>query len=139
MGYTIDVTCAMVREAKTLGTTPIAIGITNQRETAIIWERATGAPIYNAIVWQDRRTADMCEVLKNNGNETVVAEKTGLLLDPTSPRQNLPGFLTWYLEPALAPPQASYVLVQLTAFNLAADKRRDTCHRCHQCQPHQPL
>ena len=79
---TINVTRAMVSEAKARGIIPLAIGITNQRETAIIWDRATGVPIYNAIVWQDRRTAGICEVLKNSGNEATVTEKTGLLLDP---------------------------------------------------------
>ncbi len=59
-----------------------AIGITNQRETCVVWERATGKPIYNAIVWQDRRTAGVCAALKDNGHETMVTEKTGLLLDP---------------------------------------------------------
>jgi glycerol kinase len=59
-----------------------AIGITNQRETTLLWERATGTPIYNAIVWQDRRTASMCEQLKARGVGEVVNRKTGLLLDP---------------------------------------------------------
>ena len=58
------------------------IGITNQRETTIIWDRKTGKPVYNAIVWQDRRTADFCAGLKNKGHEDMVQEKTGLLLDP---------------------------------------------------------
>ena len=57
------------------------IGITNQRETAIVWERATGRPIHNAIVWQDRRTADACEQLKRDGHERLVQERTGLLID----------------------------------------------------------
>ena len=60
---TLDVTSAMVAEARSRGSMPLAIGITNQRETAIIWDRATGRPIYNAIVWQDRRTADICACL----------------------------------------------------------------------------
>ena len=59
-----------------------AIGITNQRETAIVWDRATGKPIHNAIVWQDRRTADACDALRAAGAEPEIAEKTGLLLDP---------------------------------------------------------
>lgn len=59
-----------------------AIGITNQRETTIIWDRRTGKAIYNAIVWQDRRTADLCEDLKKQALEPMVSEKTGLLLDP---------------------------------------------------------
>ncbi len=79
---TMDVTCAMVEDARARGTTPLAIGITNQRETAIIWDRATGSPIYNAIVWQDRRTSDICQVMKNAGHEAAITKKTGLLLDP---------------------------------------------------------
>ena len=79
---TLDVTRAMVEDAKARGTTPLAIGITNQRETAIIWDRATGAPIHNAIVWQDRRTADICQVMQNGGHEPTITAKTGLLLDP---------------------------------------------------------
>jgi glycerol kinase len=61
---------------------PAAIGITNQRETIVIWDRATGAPIHNAIVWQDRRTADLCAAMKADGVEPLVQAKTGLLLDP---------------------------------------------------------
>ena len=58
------------------------IGITNQRETTVIWDRATGKPIHKAIVWQDRRTADFCDRLRNSGHEPEIAAKTGLLLDP---------------------------------------------------------
>jgi glycerol kinase len=58
------------------------IGITNQRETAIVWDRATGAPIHNAVVWQDRRTADVCARLRQGGHEPQVAARTGLVLDP---------------------------------------------------------
>lgn len=61
---------------------PVAIGITNQRETTIVWDRKTGKPIYNAIVWQDRRTAEKCNSLKEQGHELTVTSKTGLLLDP---------------------------------------------------------
>lgn len=60
----------------------IAIGITNQRETLIIWDKTTGTPIHNAIVWQDRRTASICEALKSAGHEPMISHKTGLLLDP---------------------------------------------------------
>lgn len=59
-----------------------AIGITNQRETTVVWERATGKPIYNAIVWQDRRTAAQCQAYKAQGVEEMVTQRTGLLLDP---------------------------------------------------------
>ena len=59
-----------------------AIGITNQRETTLVWDRETGEPVHNAIVWQDRRTAPLCEELRAAGHEKMVTEKTGLLLDP---------------------------------------------------------
>ena len=59
-----------------------AIGITNQRETTVLWDRATGTPLGPAIVWQDRRTAERCQALREAGHETEVQQKTGLLLDP---------------------------------------------------------
>ena len=59
-----------------------AIGITNQRETTVVWDRSSGEPVYHAIVWQDRRTAEFCEQLRNGGHEAAVTAKTGLLLDP---------------------------------------------------------
>ena len=59
-----------------------AIGITNQRETTILWDRKTGEPVYNAIVWQDRRTAERCAALKQAGHEADIRARTGLLLDP---------------------------------------------------------
>jgi glycerol kinase len=58
-----------------------AIGITNQRETTVVWNRKTGKPVYNAIVWQDRRTADFCDQLKNDGQSRKILEKTGLIID----------------------------------------------------------
>jgi glycerol kinase len=70
------------RAALEQGGTVTAIGITNQRETVVIWDRATGEPIHNAIVWQDRRTADRCAELKAAGHEAEVTARTGLLLDP---------------------------------------------------------
>lgn len=59
-----------------------AIGITNQRETTIIWDRKTGEPVYNAIVWQDRRTSGMCDRIKANGHAKTFLDKTGLFVDP---------------------------------------------------------
>src|SRR5207248_8531275 len=59
-----------------------AIGITNQRETTVLWERATGRPVHNAIVWQDRRTAELCERWRAEGYGAPVAERTGLIIDP---------------------------------------------------------
>jgi glycerol kinase len=58
-----------------------AIGITNQRETTVVWDRETGEPVYNAIVWQDRRTADFCDRLKRDGHEDFIRERTGLVID----------------------------------------------------------
>ena len=59
-----------------------AIGITNQRETTLVWDRETGQPLGRAIVWQDRRTSGLCAELKRAGHEAMVTERTGLLLDP---------------------------------------------------------
>ena len=59
-----------------------AMGITNQRETVVVWDKATGEVIHNAIVWQDRRTADECSALRDAGHERLISERTGLLLDP---------------------------------------------------------
>ena len=58
-----------------------AIGITNQRETTIVWDRETGNPVYNAIVWQDRRTSEQCDILKRKGIDEIIRQKTGLVLD----------------------------------------------------------
>jgi glycerol kinase len=60
----------------------VAVGVTNQRETTLVWDRDTGQPVYNAIVWQDRRTADFCAQLKRDGAEPGVSAKTGLRIDP---------------------------------------------------------
>jgi len=77
---------AVSREALAKSGVPLAqvaaIGITNQRETVVVWDRATGEPIHRAIVWQDRRTADLCVRLKADGAEPLVSLRTGLLLDP---------------------------------------------------------
>ena len=79
-------TVATVREAMAsagVSAKDIAgIGITNQRETSVIWDRASGAPIHKAIVWQDRRTADACDVLRAGGHEPEIVKRSGLLLDP---------------------------------------------------------
>jgi glycerol kinase len=68
-------------QARVSGPEIAAVGITNQRETALVWERSTGAPIHRAIVWQCRRTAELCDRLKADGAEPVVRERTGLVLD----------------------------------------------------------
>ena len=80
-----DVHRLMVDAIRDAGATPqqiAAIGITNQRETVLVWDRSSGQPVGNAIVWQDRRTADYCGQLREAGHESGVQQKTGLLLDP---------------------------------------------------------
>jgi glycerol kinase len=71
-----------VAEANLTGRNIAAIGLTNQRETTLLWERSTGRPLHRAIVWQDRRTAGLCERLKRQGREPLFRRKTGLVLDP---------------------------------------------------------
>jgi glycerol kinase len=73
---------AVMTEAQLSAKDIAGIGITNQRETTVLWDRATGRPIHNAIVWQDRRTAGFCDALKHAGHEPAIATKTGLVLDP---------------------------------------------------------
>ena len=77
----IGVTAEVISRAGAEMNEIAAIGITNQRETAIVWDRETGHPIYNAIVWQDRRTAALCDELKADGLEPLVRQKTGLVID----------------------------------------------------------
>ncbi|MBV1901840.1 MAG: glycerol kinase GlpK [Kordiimonadaceae bacterium] len=79
---TIEAAKTAFSTAEAKGFTVEAIGITNQRETTIVWDRDSGKPIYNAIVWQDRRTAASCNALKEKGLEPGVQAKSGLLLDP---------------------------------------------------------
>ena len=78
----VEVLAEVVRKAARSLDEVAAIGVTNQRETVVIWEKATGRPIHKAIVWQDRRTADICERLRAAGLEGRVTEISGLLLDP---------------------------------------------------------
>jgi glycerol kinase len=80
---TVAATCRGAIERAGLAPADIAaIGITNQRETTLVWDRATGRPLGRAIVWQDRRTASLCAALREAGHEAMITERTGLLLDP---------------------------------------------------------
>ena len=72
----------VINKSKKLKGDILTIGITNQRETTILWDRVTGKPVYNAIVWQDRRTADFCRKFRSNKREQIINKKTGLLIDP---------------------------------------------------------
>jgi glycerol kinase len=111
-------------EARQIG----ALGIANQRETTIVWERATGRPIHNAIVWQDRRTADACAALQAHGHEAAIAARTGLVLDPYFSATKI-GWLLDHVEGARAAAQDgrlafgtvdSFLLWRLTGGNVHA-------------------
>ncbi|HEU4625767.1 MAG TPA: glycerol kinase GlpK [Steroidobacteraceae bacterium] len=91
---TLSTAREVLRRLREQKRTVAAIGVTNQRETTVVWDRRTGAPLHNAIVWQDRRTADLCRKLQSAGHEAEVAEKTGLLLDPYFSATKL----AWILE-----------------------------------------
>jgi len=79
---TLETCRGAMREADARAEDIVAIGIANQRETTLLWNRTSGRPVHRAIVWQDRRTADLCARLKQGGHEALFAAKTGLLLDP---------------------------------------------------------
>ncbi|MDJ1015479.1 MAG: glycerol kinase GlpK [Paracoccaceae bacterium] len=80
---TVAATCRAVIEKAGIAADEIAaVGITNQRETTLVWDKSTGKPLHNAIVWQDRRTADFCAEMRDAGHEETIIEKTGLLFDP---------------------------------------------------------
>ncbi len=88
-------TLTVCRRALAECTQPVAaVGITNQRETVLLWDRGTGKAVHNAIVWQDRRTADRCAELHAAGHETLIRERTGLILDPYFSATKL----AWLLE-----------------------------------------
>lgn len=78
VGTLTEVAAAAQRDGETVA----AVGITNQRETTVVWDRTTGQPRHRAIVWQDRRTADRCEELRAEGREPLIRDRTGLVLDP---------------------------------------------------------
>ena len=84
----------VIKKASTLKGKILSIGITNQRETTILWNKKTGKAIYNAIVWQDRRTSEFCSNLKKEGLEKEINKKTGLLLDPYFSSSKI----SWLLE-----------------------------------------
>ena len=88
----------------------VAAGITNQRETTIVWDRETGKPVYNAIVWQDRRTAGLCDRLSADGAESMVRGKTGLVIDPYFSGTKIAWILDNVTGCANAPRRASWPL-----------------------------
>jgi len=111
---TIVSTC---REAAAAADGPIAaIGITNQRETTVLWERATGRPVHNAIVWQDRRTAELCARWRTEGLAEAVAQRTGLVIDPYFSASKIRWLLDTAPGCASAPRRAKSPLARSTAF-----------------------
>jgi len=72
----------VIKKARALKGKVLTIGITNQRETTILWDKKTGKAVYKAIVWQDRRTEDFCKKLRSQNKDTMIFNKTGLLIDP---------------------------------------------------------
>ena len=112
------------------------IGITNQRETTIVWDRVNGKPIHNAIVWQDRRTADACAALRAAGHEPAVADKTGLLLDPYFSATKI-GWLLDHVRRARRG-RAGPACLRHGGFvpAVAADRRQGPRHRRHQRLAH---
>ena len=85
LGDTLETARGAIDKAGLSARDVAAIGITNQRETALIWDRETGEPIHRAICWQDRRGAPLCDKLRHGGHERLIQYRTGLIIDPTSP------------------------------------------------------
>ena len=117
-----------------------AIGITNQRETTVLWDRATGRPIANAIVWQDRRTAPLCDALRAAGHAAMIARKTGLVLDAYFSGTKL----EWLLDHvpgarARARARRARLRHHRQLARLEADRRRRARHRPVERLPHAAL
>ena len=134
---TVECCRGAMRKAGATARDIAAIGITNQRETTLLWDRATGRPLHRAIVWQDRRTADLCARLKAAGHEAGSRAKTGLLLDPYFSGTKL----AWLLD--CAPDIARPGLARRTRLRngrhlpaVAAHRRQSARHRRHQCVAH---
>ena len=114
-----------------------AIGITNQRETTVVWDRATGQAVHRAIVWQDRRTADICAKLKAEGHEPNISAKTGLIIDPYFSGTKV----AWILDHVpgareRAEPRRTDVRHRRLLPAVAADRRPGARHRRHQRLAH---
>ena len=113
------------------------VGIANQRETTLVWNRRTGKPIHNAIVWQDRRTAPQCAKLKAQGLESMVSERTGLLLDPYFSATKIALAARQCRERARACRAGRACLRHGRQLpHLAIDRRPDARHRRHQRLAH---
>lgn len=113
-----------------------AIGITNQRETVVLWDRATGRALHRAIVWQDRRTADLCETLKEQGHEAMISARTGLLLDPYFSGTKLKWLLDNVDGARARRGRRAGLRHRRQLADLEPDRGPGPCHRRHQCRPH---
>jgi hypothetical protein len=117
-----------------------AIGITNQRETTVVWDRKTGEPVYNAIVWQDRRTSEFCAAKKADGLEPMVTEKTGLLLDPYFSGTKIAWILD-HVDGARARAEAAnlHSAPSTAGSSGISPAGKAPCHRCDQRLAHAAL
>lgn len=117
----------------------LALGITNQRETTLLWDRKTGKPLHNAIVWQDRRTTPLCEALRAKGLEPLFRERTGLLFDPYFSGTKL----VWLLEnvPGLKARAegAGWPSAPWTPGSSGTSRGEGPRHRPHEREPHPAL
>ena len=109
-----------------------AIGITNQRETTIVWDKKTGEPVYNAIVWQCRRTSEYCDSLMERGLVDRFREKTGLVIDAYFSATKL----KWILDEVPGVRERSLFRNSGDVADLEDDKGKGTCHRLHQRVPY---
>lgn len=115
-----------------------AIGITNQRETTIVWDRETGQPVYNAIVWQDRRTASYCDALKAEGKTEFIREKTGLIIDAYFSATKVKWILD-HVEGAREKAEAAYFWNGGFLAGLEIDPWGSAYYGRHQCFPYDAL
>ncbi len=130
---TLDTCRAAVEKAGIKSGEIAGIGITNQRETTIVWDRKTGRAVHNAIVWQDRRTSDYCEELRAQGHNDTVTAKTGLLIDPYFSATKI----RWILEhqqgaEAAGRSRGACFWHGRQLFVVETDRRICACNRCNQ-------
>ena len=143
----IGVARLALEDANATASDVVAMGITNQRETTVIWERATGRPLANAIVWQDHRTAEICNGLSDAGLADDIWSRTGLIVDPYFSATKMRWMLDHLPIPNLQVRAEigdvrlgtvdSWLIDQLTRGSIQYSTRRcSASHRCHECFAH---
>ena len=110
----------------------MTIGITNQRETTVLWDKKTGKAVYKAIVWQDRRTEDFCKKLRKQNKDTMIFNKTGLLIDPYFSGTKL--FILDNVPKAKKYLKKQLLFGTIDSFLIWDLPRKSTCYRCNFCQ-----